>query len=335
MASKKNNSSGSGYDPDLLIDFASGGCDERTAEEVTRRLREEPELARQHQAITRLIDLIAAAPVPEVPEGLAQRTIQRVRTIRQTEALIASQQNQRPHSLSTFSMRELIAVAAAVVLMVALLVPSVQQARYIGMRSQCAANVGQIGAAMNHAANQNQDVLLSSPAPVDRWMSDGRVTAGNSTGLFRLVKQHFADPSVFQCPSAGGQSFTVTQDMLDFPSTSHVGYSSQYCLRGPICRNDPLLRPVAHEMALLADATPVFPGGVFRPDRVDRALSDNHPDGGQNVLYLDWHVAWATDSHVGVNGDNIWLIDDVTSYTGREQPVGPTDSFLLPSGCGR
>jgi type II secretory pathway pseudopilin PulG len=334
MASKNSSSSGAGYDPDLLIDFVSGGCDEQAAAQITQRLREEPELARQHQAITRLIALMAAAPPPEAPAGLAQRTIQRVRTIRQTEALIADQQHQRPVSLSTFSMRELIAVAAVVVLMVALLVPSMQQARYIGMRSQCAANVGQIGAAMNHAANQHQDVLLSAPAPLDRWMSDGRVTAGSS-GLFRLVKERLAEPDVFQCPCAGGQSFTLTQDMLDFPSTRHVGYSSQYCLRGPIRRNDPVLQPVAHEMALLADATPVFPGGLFRPDRVDRAVSDNHPDGGQNVLYLDWHVFWTDRSDVGVNGDNIWLIDDVTNYTGREQPASPIDSFLLPSGCGR
>lgn len=333
MASKKMRNSGQGYDDqEVLIDFVSGLCDEHAAGEVRERLKIDPDFAARHQAIVRLVGLVGNCPAVEPPRGLAQKTLARVRTIRQTEALIASQTTGKKFSLSTFSMRELAAVAAILILMVGLLVPSIQQARYVGMRSECQANMGQIGTAMNHSASIHNDQLPASPLN-GPWLSQGKVTASNSMGLFSLVKQGYVVPAAFQCPCVGGQSFAVSQDMVDFPSARHVGYSGQYSFRGPICRNDPQLASVKHEMAILADATPVFPGGVFRPERVHRAVSDNHPDGGQNVLYLDWHVSWATDSHVGVNGDNIWLAGDTTDYSGKEEPTSPTDSFLLPSGC--
>ena len=84
-------------------------------------------------------------------------------------------------------------------------------------------------------------------------------------------------------------------------------------------------------MVILADSTPVFEKGAFRPDRVDASASLNHDEQGQNVLFLDGHVAWADRADVGVSQDNIFLSGTLRSYRGDERPAGPTDSFLLPA----
>jgi len=80
--------------------------------------------------------------------------------------------------------------------------------------------------------------------------------------------------------------------------------------------------------------------------------SPNHGFKGQNVLYRDGHVAWATHPYVGPNWDNIWIArkpedgweieenkigtlrhsNDPASYNGRfALPADSTgDSFLVP-----
>jgi prepilin-type processing-associated H-X9-DG protein len=80
--------------------------------------------------------------------------------------------------------------------------------------------------------------------------------------------------------------------------------------------------------------------------------SPNHDFKGQNVLYLDGHVAWKTHPYVGPNWDNIWLrrrtnvsveidpmnietlraYNDETSYDGKSilPADSKDDSFLVP-----
>ena len=79
--------------------------------------------------------------------------------------------------------------------------------------------------------------------------------------------------------------------------------------------------------------------------------SPNHKFKGQNVLYLDGHVAWSTHPYCGPNWDNIWIAresvtggtaldpndiatlqqyDDTASYDGTAETVASGDSFLVP-----
>ncbi len=84
-------------------------------------------------------------------------------------------------------------------------------------------------------------------------------------------------------------------------------------------------------MKILADNTPAFVNGVFRPERAE-AVSDNHGGRGQNVLDLTGRVVWAKSNRIGVNDNNIFLADNVTMHLGKEAPASRTDSFLLPNG---
>ena len=79
--------------------------------------------------------------------------------------------------------------------------------------------------------------------------------------------------------------------------------------------------------------------------------SPNHKFKGQNVLYLDGHVAWSTHPYCGPNWDNIWIAresvaaataldpsdiatlrqyDDTSSYDGTTETTASGDSFLVP-----
>jgi prepilin-type processing-associated H-X9-DG protein len=88
-------------------------------------------------------------------------------------------------------------------------------------------------------------------------------------------------------------------------------------------------------MVILADQNPLFVNGRFLPDRLDNPVSTNHDGDGQNVLYIDGHVAWAVQPTAGVDGDNIYLVDHVSDYDGDEHPGDATDTFLMPAHPGR
>ena len=118
--------------------------------------------------------------------------------------------------------------------------------------------------------------------------------------------------------------------MVDFPSPQYVSYSYQYSLGRAVRRDAPELVNVAEQMAILADANPLFDGGRFRRDRLGQGVSENHRCTGQNVLYLSGAVRWFTHARAGVNGNNIWLADGIYEYHGDEKPTSPVDTFLLP-----
>ena len=316
-------------DEQLLIDFVLGQCSPADEGQVRRRLADDPSFAELHRGISQTFSLLEAWRAPEPPDELVERTMQRVRALRRTEALIEAQPVAAHRlRLPTFAWRELAALAAVVVLAIGMvLVPSWRQARQLADRQLCQSNIAQIGIGLAHYANGNNDRLPGVAASSGNWLPrPGEPLASNSAGLFRLVREDLAKPEMFQCPAAGGASFVVAAGMADFPARQNIGYSYQYSLDGGLNRS--ALKRVAGKMAILADTTPVFRDGRFRGDCA--ACSPNHGGTGQNVLYLDGRSKWAESCEVGVDGNNIWLADGVREYTGREKPGSPFDSFLLP-----
>jgi len=290
-------------DEQRLIDFALGQCD----------------------AISNALAALGTCSVPDPPEDLADRTLDRIRAMRRTEALVEAQPIQRRAWTPTFSLRELGAVAAVLVLAVGVLLPSLYKAR------ECADNIAMIWTGLNHYASCSDEALPTPPGGVRVWLRDTAKThASNTAALFRLVRDKYSPPTVFQCPAANCATFVARQGMVDFPSPRNLAYTYQHCLNGPIRRDQPELISVAHQYAIVSERHPVFVEGRFRRDRIGRDVSDNHGGSGQNVLYLDGSVRWVKSGHVGVNRNNIWLIDGVYEYRGDEAPASPVDSFLLP-----
>ncbi len=315
----------------LLIDFVSGQCPPQLAEQVKQRLAEEPEFKALRETVANTFEAINLLGEHDPPAGLADRTIAAIRQKQQVHALIAREEAARPVSRRVFSMRELSVIAAVLLVLAAVFIPSVRQARQSALINKCESNVGRIGSAILSYANANNDYLPSVDDAGPRWLpSPGHVASSNSAALFKLVKGGYESPVIFQCPATASGSFVVRSGFADFPEARYVNYSYQHTM-GPDGLNRLGLRDVAKDMAILADSTPVFEDGKFNPERIKAATSSNHNRRGQNVLYLTGSVRWAENADAGVRGDNIFLAKGVFEYDGDEKPSGMTDSFLLPS----
>jgi len=324
-------------DESVLIDYVLGQCDAQTAEQVARRLEQDEGFRQLHTDVVSTFAAVRLAPQAEPPEDLVSKTLARLRTATQMERLVTREELSRPAGRATFSLRELAALAASLLILALVFVPSVRQARFRAGINRCASNAGQIGAAFQNYTNVHGGALPAPDGSARRWLAcDGQPAASSSAGLFKLVRHGYASPTVFQCPTRKVITFVVRSDMQDFPSAEHITYSYQHVL-GPraLSARDPVLAAVAEHMVILADRTPLFDGSRFRPDRLRAKASDNHGGRGQTVLYLDMHVGWAQTAEVGVNGDNIFLARDTYEYDGDEAPAGPTDTFLLPAHTGR
>ncbi|MGC9454338.1 MAG: hypothetical protein ACP5HU_05690 [Phycisphaerae bacterium] len=321
-------------DESKLLDFLRGECDERQAEEIRSRLREDEQFRRLHDSMANALKAMELLPEREPGEDLTQRTVAKVRRHRRTQELIAREEAQRGAFRPTFRLRELAAVAAVLIVLGSVMVPAIRQARSVAAIDLCAYRAGEIGTGLLTYANDNNGLL---PAAGDRdrpWLTgNDQPPTSNSAALFRLIPtRHVASPQTFQCPAVADGSFVVTAGMSDFPDGQYVSYSYQHAVGdSPLSIHDGEAAAVAEEMAILSDSNPVFEGGRFHPDRTGMTTSANHDHAGQNVLYLDMHVEWKTDSHAGVDGNNIFLAEDAQRYTGLEKPAGPTDSFLLPA----
>ncbi len=320
----------------LLTDYVLGRLEPEATRQLRRRMEAEPELKRACDDIRNTFSALDLAAEAEPPADLAERTMARIRSAKQTDALLAREQLTRRDVLRpTFSFREIAAVAAIVLMIGAVFGVSFREADRRRQRIACAQNVSRIGAAVMSYANRNDGRLPVTAAGNDRWLpTSDQPAASNSRALFKLISDGYLEPPTFQCPAVGGGSFAVRAGMTDFPAGEYVGYSYQHSIGSEgMSIEDKRLERVRENMAILADSSPVFSGGHFSTEQLARQAGDNHDQTGQNVLYLDMHAEFKVQPAVGVGGDNIFLANGVTEYKGNEKPAGPTDSFLLPSWC--
>ena len=315
-----------------LIDFLLGRCEADERPGIQARLQHDHGFQKRHDDLSHAFAALSLLPAAEPPENLLDRTSARIASARRTEALIAREEMARAPLRPTFAFREVAVAAAAVLVLAVIFLPSLRQARSAARIQECASQVGRIGTGLLTYANSNGGALPGVVAS-RHWLPGANDSVSNSAALWKLVQgRYVSSPVLFQCPAVGGNSFEVKAGMTDFPACKYIGYSYQHMMGGRTLHvSDPALAPMSGTMAVLADGSPIFVDGRFQPQRLAARASDNHGGAGQNVLYLDWHVGWASTADAGVDGDNIYLVQGVRKYRGDEVPTEPTDSFLLPS----
>jgi prepilin-type processing-associated H-X9-DG protein len=67
---------------------------------------------------------------------------------------------------------------------------------------------------------------------------------------------------------------------------------------------------------------------VLLNEQLKQMMSASHRGRGQNVLYCDGSVEFARKRVI--DGDDIFTVHGVDTYTGREVPAGDNDTFLAP-----
>jgi prepilin-type processing-associated H-X9-DG protein len=191
--------------------------------------------------------------------------------------------------------------------------------------------------------------------------------ASTTRNLWTLVRDGASAPGSFICPSTDDQKSDIDDPLVcwDFGTTYtdctaglkgafmqvSYGYQVPYGQMGqPRADRD-------QHMALAADRGPFSPALELgekhpgAPAAESEAPEDwaawnspNHGGQGQNVLFADSHAEFQTKPTVGVDDDNIytrWTKPDDedlsesnrmngTPPTGREAPLGETDSLIYP-----
>ncbi len=299
----------------------------------------DPQATNRVAAAMRLID---AAPVEAPSADLVKKTMHRVIAARSIDLDIVRMQATRRGPAFPVRLSEMITVAAMVLIGIGLAIPVLNRTREEAMRVACESNLGTAGKAFYQYARNNVGAMPHGLIePNSLWFYTGQNTSvdepvrSNSANLYRIARGRYVDPTTLACPSYEHAAQNMTPDMLDWANSKSVSYSYHNQFGERTVR---LIR--APRMAILADRNPMFaiqnggnPRLLYLKGKPGVSPSVNHTAYGQNVLYADGSVWWATHPIMGNGthkGDNIWLADGVEDYDGDETPSRDDDAFLVP-----
>ncbi|MCG3126139.1 MAG: hypothetical protein CHACPFDD_00969 [Phycisphaerae bacterium] len=315
-----------------LLDLYLGPISDSQRAELKARVAGDPALAREAEALASVFSALGmlrddAAPPADLEAGIRARVrTAPLRLVRAADSELPSGMVVRVRSL-----RDVLAVAAMIVLFVGIGVPSVLRMRERGQRAGCSANLAQLGQGLAaYAAQFNDSLPFVGWNPTATWQAGAAPAARvvpNRRHVYPLLREGLVrDPSRFVCPSRWDAPMAITDIRArhDFAESRNVsyGYQNMAGVR-PSPRSDPA-------QPIMSDDNPLFDDGRFLTLRSGAAANSRaHGGAGQNILTLGGRVIWSTTPDCGVGGDNIWTLSGVREYHGTEGPRSATDSHLI------
>jgi competence protein ComGC len=206
-----------------------------------------------------------------------------------------------------FTLIDVLVTLAVVVILIALLLPSLGRVRETAHQVICRSNVRQIGIGISMYAEDNSDRMMSSV----HVLPDGNVGRPWDTSLLRLAPQQVSNiagpwdgvgrlyqfdylpaPKLFYCPSHHGRNgFRDYEDEWAARSPSVISGNYQYRGRGPLASALPGAMPIPQTLFL----SQISPGSAILADSM-RTKSDFNHRTGTNVLRANNSVDWYGDS---------------------------------------
>ena len=235
--------------------------------------------------------------------------------------------------------RDLIAVAASILIAVVVFQPVGRYAQDRNQRIACASQLGRIGKAFATYAGDNNGLLPRVNRQTGaRWLMGQQ--GSNTRSVFLLVKRNYLPAAAFSCPARPRNvtiTFTVDPNGVDFRQSEDITYSSRLIgSERQVRLSDMVGSP------LVTDRNPLFEGGGYRDGvavdleagdfgrRLRKANSRNHRGSGQNALYADGSGRFLKTRFTDESGDDIFTINSVTRYSGFELPDSDGDIFVAP-----
>jgi len=282
-------------------------------------------------------------------------------------------------------MVELLVVLLIGFLLLSIFIPFIRKTRETDHRVRCQSNLRELVTGLSNYANANggafprvvqdsanapgQYFAYTGPYAANPFAGDGQVSANDVTAsLWLLVRQGYATPEMFICPSSGDYADPMTdragrttkpEERSNFRGARNLSYSYASPFSAVAgYRFDANLLP--KDFVILADKNPGKSGGsdvtgpAYNASLIDlaRANSHNHQRAGQSVLYADMHVEFRQSPYCGAGyynsgsaGDNIYTVLSLTPLADQSTPdltakgflgteLGPAwkaDSYLVPT----
>jgi len=332
----------------LLFDYCIGLTSEAEAAQAQSLVASNKEAAEIHAKLKSAFAPLESIESEVCPDELVESTIQRLKVARATQLklqqLLATEQARELAAASPFWPRlgKVLASAAVFIIGLSILLSSLGYARNRASQQQCAMNLSRIFDGLTRYASDHDGRLPAVAAAAgEPWWKVGQQGTdnhSNTRALWLLVQLNYNKAPDFVCPgSSRGKPLQLDTSGLskyhDFPGREYITYSFQIGCRQAgsgklICRR-----------VLVADLSPLF---ERLPDDYSKSLrltlnkelltrnSINHKRRGQNVLYGDGRAEFIKTRHAGILEDDIYTLQNVDIYEGREVPTCETDFFLAP-----
>lgn len=323
-----------------LLGYHLGLTDEATKARVELE-HSAQELAASRETVRRILAPLAADQVVETPPDLVDRIMARAEAAQATipfgrpAPVLASEAGRgRAAGGPLMTFRELVGLAAAIILLAGVFVPGFRTARWASQQANCADHLRSIGNGYaEYAESYGNQLPFAGPVPVGAsWLrtADPNVpVADNSRNVWRLVKERHVLPGVFVCPGRPGDKpvEAVNVEALEaFPNSRNNSYPTNF-VAGPRTKDS-----LQENTPLAGDMNPLCeqPKPLIRASELPPNSRSHEPLRGQNVLYGNLTVRFVRTPNVGVDNDDIYRLIGVQEYTGRERPSLSSDVFLIP-----
>ena len=248
---------------------------------------------------------------------------------------------------SAFTLLELLVVIVLIVVAAAFVLPTIFKNNEVKYRIQCAANLKQIGLAIQLYSNENKGSYprtnyVKGAAPTfsndtsdggtkrDPFGNDGlpgKVADNDITAaMFLLVRTQDITAEVFVCPDTDqerdvygrspGASAQNKTSFTDWRKNLSYSFANVYPDEEAIKLGYKMNATTGAEIAILADMNPgvgdnydvTLPMERSPSADLKKANSRNHKGAGQNVLYGDGHVEFQQTAFCGQKRDNIYTV---------------------------
>jgi hypothetical protein len=275
-----------------LLGYLLGALESAEHEQVVRALAENPQLRQELAELKAVLEKVGMDQLPEPvepPAGLVERTCQFVAAeAESTQPVSLPAEREAGGSWRSYTLTDVLVAASVMVVLGALVFPSLIRSRFVARLAACQNNLRQIGIAMWHDSELHSDGCYSRVP----W-EEKRAVAG-MMGSMLVEQQLIGNPRTLLCPT---EDRFVTSEYRT-PTIRQIRMaSSEEAPRLQQMAGGSFAFPLGYEQ----DGRIVSPRNLYRegyplvgdaPLGADRG---NHEGLGGNYFFEDGQIRWIVD----------------------------------------
>jgi len=334
----------------LLFDYSFGLTSGRENDEAEALIAANDQAVDLYQSIQLTLAPLDAVKSEPCPDDLTERLFARLHEAapadRLERLLAAEQSTRRVIRIPLWrNWTEVAAAAAAVILFVGVLFPTVGHMRSRNWQTRCGSQMGSIYSGLRGYVSDHDGLMPAvAMTPGSPWWKvgyQGQENYSNTRQAWLLVGQGYVDPGQFLCPGRpDGRTLSFdgfkVQNFNDFPSRAYIHFSIR--IPCPTASD----RDMMQKRVLLADRNPLCEGlpsdlsellKLQLCEKMMTSNSRNHRGRGQNALLYDGSVEFARARRTSISDDDIYILRGMscgTQIRGDEFPASDMDIFLAP-----